>query len=132
MPNMADITVKNAANVDVVYVAASASAGDNVAAVWRANALSPYIAYRPEFRALTRDNGKKNGRICKFTFKFPVTGTNTTTGLPFLVAMSPWEISGTIPTNIDASVGKDAFTQLGNLIASALMRAVAETGTAPS
>lgn len=132
MPSMADITVLNAASANVVYTAVSPSAGDNVPAIWRANALSTHMGYRPEFRFLMRDNGKRNGRIFRSWYKFPITGTDSTTGQPFLIATTPFETNGTIPTNVDASVAYDAYVQYGNLLVSALMRASASSGSAPT
>jgi hypothetical protein len=129
---MADITVLNAAAANVVYVAASPSAGDNVGATWRANALSSFIGYRPELRITTRDNAKRNGRVFKAVFRFPITGTDSTTSQPFLIATVPFELSGTLPTNVDSAVVNDAFIQMSNLFASTLIRAVANTGYAPT
>lgn len=130
MPSMANITVKNAANVDVVYTAAVPSAGDRSPARWTANALSPIIGFRPTLEMTTRANGSGNGRICEFNFVFPVTAE--VNGVTTLLARVPFKGAFTAATNIDATKVADAFTQLGNLLASALIREGVSTGYAPT
>lgn len=132
MPNMANITVNDAAAVARTYTAAVPSAGDSSAAIWRRNDLSVQIGLRPILTVLTRDNAKKNGRIFRCTFVYPVKGTDTTTTQDILLAKVPFEINGTLPTNVDATIVNDAFVQLGNLLASTLIRAVASEGYAPT
>lgn len=130
MPSMANITVKNAADADVVYVAAVASAGDKSPAIWRANALSSQIALRPTLSVVTRDNQRQNGRVLEASFRFPT--WEMVNGVPTLLATVPFTLNGTLPTNVDSARVGDAFTHLGNLTASALVRAVALEGYAPT
>lgn len=132
MPQMANITVLNAAGGSVVYTAATPSSGDRVAAVWRANALAVNIANRPKFSVSTRDNTRKDGRVLNASFQFPITGTDANTGQEIILATFPCAFNGTLPTNVDAAKVADGFTQMGNLIASALIRAVAAEGYAPT
>lgn len=132
MPNMADITVKNAAAADVVYVAKTPSAGDRVPARWSQDAANTIPGQRPTFLVVTRDNAKQNARAFESSFRFPVTQINTGTGMSEVLAYVPFTVSGTLPTNVDADKVNDAFVQLGNLIASTLVRAVAQTGYAPT
>lgn len=132
MPNMANITIKNAANADVVWVAASPSSGEKSPAVWRFNAQSDKLAYRPHFSLILKENGRKNGRIFSAEFRFPLAGENSDTGSPYLYATIPFNISGTLPTNVDVMTLNDAFTQLGNLLASTLVRSAAAEGYAPT
>lgn len=130
MPSMANITVKNAVAADVVYVASTPSAGDKSPAVWRANSLSGIIGFRPSFRLVTRDNAKQNGRVFDASFSFPITAS--VGGVDTLLAKVPLTISGTLPTNVSATVVLDAFTQFGNLLVSSLVRSTAEEGYAPT
>ena len=130
MPSMANITVKDAANADVTYVGAVPSAGDKIPAIWRANALSSQIALRPTFSVVTRDNQRQNGRVLEASFRFPI--WDTVSGVPTLLATVPFTLTGTLPTNVDSAAVADAFTQLGNLIASTLIRTVASEGYAPT
>lgn len=130
MPAMANITVKDAANADVVYNAAAPSAGDKTPAVWRANNLNGRIGWRPLFQLLTRDNSARTGRHFTATFKFPI--TDTVGGVETLLGTMPFTVDGTLPTNVDATRVNDAFIQLGNLLASTLVRAAAAEGYAPT
>lgn len=131
MPSMANITVKNAANADVIYVASTPSAGDKVPAKWSLNAASAVIGFRPKLQATTRDSGNSKGaRILEVGFTYPV--LETIGGVVQASAIVPASLSITLPTNVDSAVVADAFTQLGNLIASTLIRAVAADGYAPT
>lgn len=130
MPAMANITVKDAANADVVYNAAAPSAGDRSPAVWRCNAASSIIGHRPHFTVLTRDNQKQNGRAFEARFSFPI--VDDVDGLPTVLAKMPFQVTGTLPTNVDSAVVNDAFIQMGNLLVSTLIRSVASEGYAPT
>lgn len=130
MPQMANITVKDDANLDVVYSMASPSAGDRSPAVWRANAKHAVVGFRPTYTLTTRDNARQNGRVLEAHFKYPIVAAIN--GTDTLLATVPFTLTGTLPTNVDAAKVKDAFTQLGNLISSLQSRSTAEDGYAPS
>lgn len=130
MPAMGNITVKNAANADVVYTASVPSAGDRSPARWTANAASAIIGFRPVLQVVTRDNGKQSGRHMEATFRYPI--VETIEGRPTVTATVPFTLSGTLPTNVDGTLVSDAFVQLGNLLASSLIRAVASEGYSPT
>lgn len=130
MPNMANITVKNKANADVIYVAATPSSGDRNAARWTQDAANSIIGFRPVFQVATRDSGGKPGRIMEGSLRFPV--VETVGGVSTQVALVPLSFSATLPTNVDSTVVSDAFVQFGNLLASTLVRAVADSGYAPT
>lgn len=130
MPSMANITVKNAANADVVYVAATPSAGDKTPARWSLDAASPVIGLRPVFQVQTRDNGSKSARVISGSLAFPI--VETIGGVAQKTALVPGTFEVTLPTNVDATLVNDAFVQLGNLLVSALVRSVASSGYAPT
>lgn len=132
MPSMASITIKNAANADVVWVAAVPSSGEKSPAIWRFNANSDKLAFRPSFHLTMKENGRKNGRIFSADFRFPLAGENSDTGSPYLYATIPFTVSGTLPTNVDVSTLNDAFVQFGNLLTSTLVRSAANEGYAPT
>lgn len=132
MPNMANITVKNAAGVDVIYVGAVASAGDKIPAKWTANALSTIAGFRPSCTMVTRDNGSKTGRQLDMSFRFPITQDTAVVGVKSLIGTVPASFSILLPTNVDSTIPVDAFVQFGNLIASVLARACAADGYAPT
>lgn len=130
MPSMANITVKNAANTDVVFSATVPSAGDRSPARWSANAASPIIGFRPVLEMTTRSNGQGNGRICEFNFVYPI--TKMVNGDVVLAAKVPFKGAFTLPTNADAALAADAFVQLGNLLISSLIRDSVGSGYAPT
>lgn len=127
MPNMANITVKNAANADVVYVAGSPSSGDRVPARWKQNAAGVSWATRPDFTIVTRSNGRNTTRIVEGMFKFPILDVDGN-----ITDVIPGSFTFTGVNSVDAAKINDAFVQFGNLIASALVRAVAQEGFAPT
>lgn len=130
MPSMANISVQNKAAATVVYVAATPSAGDRSPAVWRLSAASAVIGNRPKFQLLTRDNSRGNGRVFQASFSFPI--LQTIAGAETVVAKVPLSVEGTLPTNVDNTLVEDAFVQFGNLLVSALIRASASEGYAPT
>lgn len=132
MPNMANITVKDASNVDVVWTAATPSAGDRSPAVWRSNSVSEIPQYRPSFSLVLKNNGKGNGRIFHAEYAFPITGEAPVTGAPYLMATIPFRVDGTLPMNISTSAINQAFVQFGNLLVSTLVRSAAQDGYSPT
>lgn len=130
MPSMANITVKNVALADVIYVASTPSAGDKSAAVWRQNAASTIAGRRPQLTCLTRDNASKTGRHVSISLRFPVVVTEN--GVDRVAAVVPLNLEGVLPTNVAVSASLEAFTQFGNLLSSTLLRSVAEEGFAPT
>lgn len=127
MPNMANITVKNAANADVVYVAGSPSSGDRVPARWKQNAAGTTWASRPELSVVMRSNARNTTRILEGTFKFPIIDVDGV-----ITDVIPGSFSFTSVNSVDSTKVNDAFTQFGNLIASALIRACASEGYSPT
>lgn len=130
MPSMGNITVKDAANADVVYNASVPSAGDRSPARWTQNGASPVIGFRPVFQVMTRDNGNGTGRHMSAVFRFPI--TDTVNGQLQQIGAVPFTLEGTLPTRVPAADVADAFVQLGNLLASSLVRDVATEGYAPT
>jgi hypothetical protein len=130
MPTAANITVKNAASADVVYVVASPSAGDRVPAIWRFNAASPIMAHRPTFRLVLRTNGKQDGRVIEGSLRFPI--VDDVNGVATQLAVVPLSFSGTLPMNVNTSWVTDAFIQFGNLVSSTLVRTAADEMSAPT
>lgn len=130
MPTLANITVKNAAAADVVWTGVMPSSGDKTPARWMSQSASPIIGFRPTFEMVTRDNSNKNGRLVDIAFSFPI--TQTISGVVTKAATVPLRMSGTLPTNVDATVVADAFVQFGNLLASTLVRSAISEGYSPT
>lgn len=129
MPSMANITVKNAAAADVVYVAKVPSAGDRSPAKWTLDAAHTIPGFRPVFTVVTRDNGPGTARNMEGTLKFPViTAIN---GVDTKVGVVPINFSAVLPQNIDSAQVIDSTVQGTNLFVSTLIRAVLADGYAP-
>lgn len=131
MPSMANITVKNRANADVVFVAKTPSSGDRVAARWMVDAASDVIGFRPTFNTVTRDNGAGNGRVLESNFMYPHTITPAS-GIETLAAKTTGKAQFTLPTNVDSSAVEDAFWIFVGAMHSELLAEIAGSGYAPT
>jgi hypothetical protein len=123
---MANITVQNSAAADVVFVAKAPAAGDSSPAKWTADAASAIAGHRPSLSVATRDNGNKNARVLSAIYRGPVIVDGVQ------VAIVPGSASITLPTNVAAADVADHYVQFAHLLSSALLKAAAETGYAPS
>lgn len=131
MASIANITVrKNDGTTDIVYTALVPSAGDTVPALWRADTVSAIPAHRPTLKMLTQNNSKKNARVERISYAFPV--FQTVGGVETKIGVIPMELNATIGTNFDTAVINEAVSQFGNLIVSALIRQSMKDGYAPT
>lgn len=133
MPAMANLTVKKAdGTTDVTYVAATPSAGDKSAAIWTQNAFSGIQGYRPRLELQTQNNGTSDIRQARFRFRFPSTYTDSTTGLQKSLAEVGFEGVVYLPKTVTTTEWNEAFSQLGNLLSTTLVRDSVEEGFAPT
>lgn len=130
MPSMANITVKNVANADVVFVAKVPSAGDRTPAKWTQDAASGIILHRPAFAMGTKDSGDGRKRIAELNGVFPVTVTEN--GVVRLVDKIVFQGSFQLSKAIDTAANTEAITQFGNLLVSVLIRQALSDGYAPT
>lgn len=131
MPQMANITVKKYdGTTDVVFTALTPSAGDKVAARWRANAASAIPSNRPIVELISRNNGTGDGRRLTFSGKFPILQTVNT--VESQTAIVPVEFSILVPQNADMIQVQEAVAQLSNLLVSSLIRSSLIDGYAPT
>lgn len=132
MPQIADITVKNAAGTDVIYVAATPSAGDTLPARWTQNALTSVQGFRPKLELTSRSNGNGDVRRIDFDFSYPFTYTDPSTSLPRLLATTRFTGSVANARVLTVDQWNEAFVQLGNLLVSTLIRNTVKDGFAPT
>lgn len=133
MSQMADITVKKAdGTTDVVYVAATPSAGDKSPAVWTLNAFSGVQGFRPRFELTTQDNGPGTIRQMRAKFMYPSLYTDSTTSLQKMLGSVGFDGILYLPKTLTTTEWKEAWAQLGNLLCSSLVRGSAESGFAPT
>lgn len=126
MPQMANITVKNAANVDVLFTALTPSSGDTTLAQWRALGLNATPNVAPALSTRTQYNGPKTGRAVSVNAVFPF--TQTIGGVETVVARQPFSLSTTVPLNIPVSEATDHAKTFANLISAALLQAILAEG----
>jgi len=129
MPQMANITVKDNSNTDVVFTALAASGGDGVPARWRVEDASTPVALRATADLKTVSNGPKTARRMVVDISIPEVVLNTTTGLKTLVARTPLRAEITIPSN--GTNAAYAATVALNFLAAALVKDSAISGFAP-
>lgn len=131
MPQMANITVKASNGTsDVAYVAATPSAGDKVPARWTLAAANPRPSFRPTLQVVSTDNGPKTARTVDINLVFPI--VETLNGVDVVTARVPMKFHAVLPTNVAASAVKEPAYQFGNLLSSALIREVLESGYSPT
>lgn len=128
MPDMANITVKNASNADVVFVAKSASPGDGSFAQWQTAGVSP--ATSGSLRVKTTDNGNKSARVMSLSGAIPEVAV--VDGVSTVVNLVPISLSLTIPKKMATAQAIEATTTLLNACASSLIKEVATSGYAPT
>lgn len=133
MAQQANITVKKADGItDIVYTALTPSAGDNIAAVWRNENAALPAGGRPTCSLLTKWNGPKTARRSEMNFSYPVTYTDSTTGLTKVAHRIPMSISAVVPQEVADTIVAEAIHQGGNLFVATLMRDSVKSGFAPT
>lgn len=131
MPQMANITVKNAANVDAIFVAVTASAGDGSPARWELQAASAMPIGRPYAELTSRFNADKSARKIIPMLTCPYLVTDASTGQQRVagnVVFRNGEM--TRPRNIPDTFVNDATAYWVGLNGSALWKDCYNTGYA--
>jgi len=135
MTAMASITVKKAdGTTDIVFDSLSPAGGDGTFAEWRQDTGQSSgfpVGLRPRLRVMTKWNGPKTARIMAFEATFPYAVQDSTTTL--YSARDQVLIKGTytLPTAIPAANLKEAVYQIGNILASSLVKSSGEVGYSP-
>lgn len=134
MSSISNITVKATnGTTDVVYVAKTPSAGDSVPARWRADALGPSSAFKPELKMTARDNGPKTTRVVELEFTWPQTYTDSSTGLVALKNRAPGKLTFILPNEMPDATGiNEAVDQFFNLINHTAIRTAFKEQFAPT
>lgn len=134
MPAMANITIKKAdGTTDLTYTVLTASGGDKSAAVWRDNsdAAKPG-GQRPELRCSSRLNGEGTARRVDINFTYPHVYLDTATSITKVSDRANCTVSCVIPENLPDADRSEFAAQLGNLLASSLLKSVNAAGFAPT
>jgi len=133
MPTMANITVKKSdGTTDVTFSQVTASGGDKSPAVWRNDAFGGNLGQRPELRVKSSANGSNTTRKVEGAFTYPQLYTDTTTSLSKVATRMNFTWNASIPQDMSDSELGQAAAQIGNLIASTLIKSVHASGYAPT
>ncbi|UHM27614.1 MAG: hypothetical protein FLV1_gp2 [Fushun levivirus 1] len=133
MPSMADIVVKAAnGTTDVTYTAKSPSAGNGVPAIWRNQSVGSAPSHMPELRLAFRDSPNGAERRGRATFVYPQIATDTTTSLVSVVNKAIAGMDITLPKGMSSAAAAEFGAQLGNLLATALIKSCNSDGYAPT
>jgi len=134
MPQISNITVKKGDGVtDLVLVAVQPSAGDGVAARWRAEAGFPSAAVMPNITLSARPNGAKTGRRVDIRVSYPHYYVDAAKGnLPVVMATEPVTISWARPDLVPTSNAKESAALVCNFLASQTLRDIITSMYAPT
>lgn len=134
MPTMANITVKkNDGTTDVVYTQVQPAGGPAVPAIWKNQTVGTTIGQQPELRCSSKESKSAGASFSdvRISYKFPRSVSNSTTGEISLSegfsAVASFRINQVMLT---ADLN-EAAAQFGNLMASALIKSVNQSGRAP-
>jgi hypothetical protein len=133
MPTAASITIKkNDGTTDLVYNVVTASGGDKSPAMFRADALSGTPGQKPLLAVSSQPNGTNTGRRVTLVYTYPQVYTDTTTSLTQVRTKANARVDIFVPLDMDAATANEFGAQLGNLMASALIKSVSQSGFAPA
>ena len=134
MPTAANITVKkNDGTTDVVYTSVQPAGGPGVPAVWKNQTVGTSIGQQPELRCSSKESKSAgvNFSDVRLSYKYPRSVMNSTTGE---ITLSEG-FSGTASIRINQVMLttdlNEAAAQFGNLMASALIKSVLQSGRSP-
>lgn len=129
MPQISNITAKNAAGSNVIFNAMQPSSGDGVAAIWQATALSSVPSLRPRLEiAAMRSMGAKPGRRIKSGLYVPFSYTDTNTGLQLQHSVMPMFVDVTLPAGVTQIFFDDAAAYFGSIWDSSQVKSIISSG----
>jgi hypothetical protein len=99
MSNIADLILKDSANVDTTFTAAAGSAGDNSPALWRNLLTNVPVAFDPSFTMSGRWNKAKDARHVEVKCVLPYYALSTDSGLYQPVSKALFSGSFVLPQN---------------------------------
>lgn len=125
MANFADIVVKDAAGLDVIYTAQVRAGGDGSKAVW-ADTRNPVGILRPTFSVSVKENGTGTARRVTWEHRVPqvVSMDNTFIVRDTIIAQG----TVVLPQRVAEEALEDSVALHTNLLSSALIRAILGSG----
>lgn len=134
MPTMANITVKkNDGTTDVIYTQVQPAGGPGVSAIWKNQTVGTAPGQQPEMRVSSKESKQAGVQFfdVRGTYKYPRSVSNSTTGEITISEGFSASISAHINQSMLTADLNEAAAQFGNICASALIKAVLQSGRAP-
>lgn len=132
MPQMADIVVKKYDNTtDVTFLGLVSAAGDKIPAVWK-QSVSDIPSANPTLSITTKSSVNKKVRIITGELVFPITATNSATGVTSIVDRDVWTFTGQLKQDYPQVWHNESSAQFANVLASTIVRQVLASGYAPN
>lgn len=133
MPAIADLVIKKAdGTTNITFSAVQPAGGDKSPAVFRSLSTTGTNGQHPELRVSSNSTKSNSGRQVQLAFSYPSVYTDTTTGLTSVKSRANAQISVFVPADVPDSDLNEFGAQLGNLLASTLIKSVNATGFAPT
>lgn len=132
MPTAANITVKKAdGTTDILWSVVAASGGDKSPAVFRSLTTSGSNGMHPELRVSSAQTASNTGRKVQYQMTFPHVYTDSTTGLVKVDTRANMQATIFVPADMPDTDLAEFAAQMGNLLASSLIKSVNSSGFAP-
>lgn len=132
MPQAIDVTVKNAANMDVVFKVVTPSGGDNTPAIWELTAAGTSSLSRPRAEMMARPNADKSARKVLTSLTVPYVVTDGVTGLQKVAANVVFRNGEMVaPRAVPDTLIADAVAYWAGLMSSTLWKSSFQSGYAP-
>lgn len=119
MPQIADITAKNAAAANVIFKALVPASGETPA-LWRAQSVVPTPAAQPFMTGLSRRNAARDSMKLSGVITVPYYVTDVNTGQNRVISQVPFNYSVTRPDNVSDAFAADFAAYVQSIVGSAL------------
>lgn len=121
MPQLADITAKNAAAVNTVFKGLVPASGDTPA-LWRAQSVAPVPAAQPSMTVSHRRNADRSAQKLIGVITVPLFVTDSVTGKVTVAGSIPFNFTATKPDNAPDAFAADYAAYVQSLIGSTLFK----------
>lgn len=133
MSQQQSVTVKNAANADVIFAGISGAGQDGTKALWRVDDATLPMDQRITAELSTRWNANRNARVAQFTVLWPFLRDTAVAGVKEKYATGEMRDGRvTIPQNVKSADATDFCVTALNMYASTHVRAHVAAGFAPN
>lgn len=121
MPQLADITAKNAAAANVVFKGLVPASGETPA-LWRAQSVVPVPAAQPYMRIGHRKNADRSAQKVTGDIGVPFFTTDSISGKVTVQGIVPFNFSITKPDSVPDGYAADYAAYVQSLVGSALFK----------